>query len=815
MKNSPPEGSKPEPSKNEADALAAKEQALQEALSDFVDLEAKQEQVDVEMFCRKYPELQDELRPLLEALVAIDVDPKQPTVDSGNKSGSLESSSLPERMSGYKILSEIGAGGMGRVLLAYDEGLRRKVAIKTLKAEFDGNKPLTARFMQEARALAQLGHPNIVSIYSLGKADEPPHFVMEYVEGTTLLEAARALTIEQKTELIQKVSLAVDFLHQHGILHRDLKPANILVGADLEPRLLDFGLARQVDARDGRLTLAGELMGTPDYFSPEHARSGDSPDVRSDVFSLGTILYEMLTGTLPFRGETLGELMRNIREGDPPLPRRLNADLPGDLQNICLKALEKNPADRYGTAREMADDLERFLAGEKVLAAPTAYAHLMSGKIEQHLRELESWRRDEILSDYEWDSLRKNYGRLIEPDDAWILEARRLSVPQVNLYLGAWILILGAALLFLFRFVHLHGTTSVLVAAAACAITARRGALLWKLGQLRVAMAYLLAFCFLLPILFLIAMGEYGLWGSPAQNKDWELLWDLAEPFRNTTNAQLWWSIVLSLPAYLWLRRFTRSSVFSLVFVVMSLLLCHVTLLPFGLLSHFPDDPGWYYLRLIPVGLLFFTGAFIIERKGFPTDSRYFYPIAVIATLAALSGLAGFHEPYAKWLERLFPWTRGQIEYLFIINAGIYFVLQTVCGRFPSSQMRGVAKSFRFFIPGHVMTTVFFLGLEATHRWHKDLGNLQFKREARIFEVLLPVLACGFVYGGIPKQMKNYFVSGMVFLAIGIIRLQQDVFDQEARWPVILLILGLLLMLYAARYSAVKMYIARLVRRRS
>lgn len=815
MTNRQPEGREQNSPKGATEASSAKEQALEAALSEYVDLTAKQEQVDVDAFCGNYPELQAELRPLLDSLVSMDTNLEETEGTSGTEPGQPEKSPLAERLSGYKILSEISAGGMGRVHLAYDEGLRRNVAIKTLKTQFGANEPLRTRFMQEARALAQLRHPNIVSIYSLGKPEEPPHFVMEYVEGTTLLEAAQALTVVQKGELMRKVALAVDFLHQHNILHRDLKPANVLVGANLEPKLLDFGLARQVDDRSGRITLAGQLMGTPDYFSPEHTRSSESLDTRSDVFSLGTILYELLTGMLPFRGETLGELMQKIREANPPLPRRLNPNLPGDLQNICLKAIEKNPADRYGSAKEMADDLERFLAGEKVLAAPTSYAHLMSEKIEQHLRELDGWRRDEILSDYEWDALRKNYGRLIEPEDAWILEARRLSVPQVNLYLGAWILILGAALLFLFRFVHLPGTIAVLVAAAACTVTLRRGMRLWKQGQLRVGIAYLLAFCFLLPIFFLIAMGEFRLWASPAQDTKWELLWDLPKPFRNTTNAQLWWSIFLSLPAYLWLKRFTRSSVFSLVFAVMSLLLCHATLLRFGLLSQIPDNPGWYYFRLIPIALLFFAAAFVIEHRQLPNDSRYFYPIGVTATLAALSGLAGFHEPYRQWLERSFPWTRGQIEYLFIVNAGILLALQSFCGRFPSSQMRAVAKSFRFFIPGHVLTSILFLGLEATHRWHKELGNLQLKREAQVFEVLLPLLSCGFVYGGIPKQMKNYFVSGMVFLAIGVIRLQQDIFYQKARWPVILLILGLLLMLYAAKYSAVKMYIARLVRRRS
>lgn len=794
---------------------SAREQAIARALAEFVDLQAREEPVDVESFCKRHLDLETELRPLLDSFVAMDTDTGGEQDQSDKKSLDCEPAALPAQLSGHKILGEIGKGGMGRVFLAYDEGLRRKVAVKTLSPRFSENEALKTRFMQEARALAQLRHPNIVSIYSLGKQEEPPHFVMEYIEGTTLLEAARVLTLEQKAELMEKVALAVDFLHEHNTLHRDLKPANILVGSDLEPKLLDFGLARQVDLDDRRITLAGEVMGTPDYFSPEHTRSGASLDVRSDVFSLGTIFYELLTGALPFRGGSLSERMQKIRDADPILPRRVNPDLPGDLQNICLKALEKNPADRYASAKELAEDVKRFLAGEKVLAAPTTYSHLMSGKVEQHLRELDGWRQDEILSDPEYDALRKAYGRLVEREDAWILEARRLSMPQVSLYLGAWILITGAALLFLFRFVRLTGTPAVLVVGVICALTGRRGIRLWKQSQLRIAMAYLLAFCLLLPIFLLVVMGEYHLWGKPAANTDWELLWDLSETFRQTTNAQLWWSIFLSLPAYLWLRRFTRSSAFSLVFAVMSAILCHVTLCRFGLLDHFDKDPGWYYFRLIPIALLFFAAAFTLERLDFPNDSRYFYPFAVVFALASISGLAAFHKPYRDWLEHSHPWTRGQIEYLFLINAAILFALQFLCGRFRSSQMRTVSKSFRFFIPGHVLTSVLFLGLDAWNKWQDNLEDLRMKQEARFFEILLPLLACIFVYGSIPKQMKNYFVSGMIFLAIGVIRLQQDIFQEKARWPLSLLILGILLMLFATKYSPVKMYFARMVRRRS
>ncbi len=814
MTNDPHEKGAQDPRREGDGSPPERERAIAQALAEFVDCQAREEPVDVEAFCSAHADIASELRPLLESLVAMDVEAAEDQQPFDLKSLEGGAGALPAQLSGHKILGEIGRGGMGRVLLAYDEGLRRQVAIKMLSPKFSENEALKTRFMQEARALARLKHPNIVSIYSLGKPEEPPHFVMEYVEGTILLEAARALTLEQKAELMEKVALAVDFLHEHNILHRDLKPANILVGADLEPKLLDFGLARQVDLEEGRITLAGDVMGTPDYFSPEHARAGASLDARSDVFSLGTIFYELLTGALPFRGESLSERMRKIRDADPILPRRVNPDLPGDLQNICLKALEKNPADRYASARELAEDVKRFLAGEKVLAAPTTYSHLMSGKVEQHLRELDGWRQDEILSDPEYDSLRKSYGRLIEPEDAWILEARRLSLPQVSLYLGAWILIVGGALLFLFRFVRLSGTPAVILVGTACALTAWRGIRLWKEDQLRIAMAYLLAFCLLLPIVLLVAMGEYHLWAKPAANENWELLWNLTETFRQTTNAQLWWSIFLSLPAYLWLRRFTRSSVFSLVFAVMSAILCHITLFRFGLLDHFQEDPGWYYFRLIPIALIFFVAAFTIERLNFPNDSRYFYPFAVILTLASISGLAGFHKPYHQWLEHEHPWTRGQIEYLFILNAGILFVLQLLCGQFRSSQMRTVAKSFRFFIPGHVLTSVFLLGFDAWSKWQDHLEDSRMKHEARFFEILLPLLAGAFVYGSIPKQMKNYFVSGMIFLAIGVIRLQQDIFKDQARWPIALLIGGLLFMLSATRYSAIKMYVRRLIRHR-
>ena len=713
----------------------------------------------------------------------------------------LEPAALPERLSGHSIIAELGSGGMGRVLLAIDEALDRKVAIKTLAPRYADNAVLRTRFMAEARAMARLSHPNVMRIYSLGPADEPPHFVMEYLDGTPLTKAAARLSFAQKAELMQKVALAVEFLHQNGILHRDLKPANILVGADLEPKLLDFGLALDIGMHE-RLSRIGEIAGTPEYLSPEQAAGVEKLDVRSDVFSLGAVLYELLTGAPPFRGGTLPDLLRRIREEDPALPRRYDAAVPKGLQDICLKALDKEPAHRYASAREMADDLRRFLAGEAVLAEPTAYTRLIADKVGEHLRDLESWRRDQVVSDIEYEGIRKRYVRLLEREDAWIMEARRLTLPQVSLYLGAWILAVGAALLTFFRYPAMAGAPAVMVGWLAVAPMAWIGVRTWRRGYHRVAIAYLLAFCLVVPVAALITMEETGAFGSLAHGGATLELFHRLGVEKQATNAQLWWPLVAGLPMCWWLRRFTRTPVFSLVFSSVAALWCLTTLLRMGLLDWLDNDPGRFYFHLLPCAALFMAAGFGLERLGLTDDSRYFYPFAVAFTWAALSGVATFHEPYANWLKATAPWTRGQIEYLFIGNAAIYFALDRICERLPSAQVHLVGRAFRFVIPGHVMTSLFLLGLNANSHF-----------EQRVFDWLLPAVACIFAFLSIPHQMKNFFASGLLFFAIGVFRLQQDVFPGRGGWPVLLLASGLLLMIAAANYAPLRVAAARMMRR--
>ena len=750
-----------------------REQELAEAFANLVDRKARH---------TAHAELREDLAVLAE-------------ID-----GIVDGAALPERLSGHRVLLEVGAGGMGRVMLAVDEALGRKVAIKTLSERYAGDPALRARFMAEARAMARVTHPNIARIYNLGPADEPPHFVMEYIEGAPLTTAALRLTFEQHAELMRKVALGVQFLHDQGILHRDLKPGNILVGADLEPKLLDFGLALDTGAPE-RQSLQGEVVGTPEYLSPEQTFASAKLDARSDVFSLGAVLYEVLTGALPFAGGSLQDLLRRIREDDPALPRRLNPAIPRDLQDVCLKALEKDPARRYASAREMADDLGRFLAHEPVLAEPGAYTRLITGKVGEHLRDLESWRREQIVSDAEHDTIRKHYERLLDREDSWILAARRLTLPQVALYLGAWMLLVGAALLMVFPYPALAGAPAAAVAWAAVIPAAWIGIRAWERGHCRVAIAYLLAFCLITPVAALVTLEEARLFTGLTQGNIRLELFERVGFAKKATNAQIWWALLAGLPVCWWLRRFTRAPVFSLMQAVIAALLCLTTLLRLGVLDCLDRDPGRFYFDLLPCAALFMAAGFVFERRGMPDDSRYFYPFAVTFTWAALSGVAGYHQPWAAWLKSAAPWTRGQVEYLFIVNAAIYLLLDRICDRFPSPQVRMVGKSFRFTIPGHVLTPLLVLGFTA-----------ESVREARIFEWLLPAAALAFIFASIPRQMKNFLVSGLVFLAIGVYRVQQEILPNRAFWPVAVLAGGLVLMIAASNYAPLRVAVRRFVR---
>jgi tRNA A-37 threonylcarbamoyl transferase component Bud32/tetratricopeptide (TPR) repeat protein len=278
---------------------------------------------------------------------------------------------------GYEIIDTIASGGMGVVLRGRQRALTRIVAIKVPLGDALHNPAVRDRFMQEARAVARLQHPNICPIFDVGAARDRPYIVMAFIEGVTLHEWARDTSPNARTvaEVVAKIARAVGFAHSLGIVHRDIKPNNIMMTrSQLEPMLMDFGLAKDLQDQSVHLTQTDLVMGTPAYMSPEQA-SGRISAVgpATDVYALGAVLFDLICGRPPFLG-SIGEVLSQVQTSDPPRPRRFNPRMHRDLETICLKALAKAPTDRYASAIALADDLDRFCAGESIIARPDGVA---------------------------------------------------------------------------------------------------------------------------------------------------------------------------------------------------------------------------------------------------------------------------------------------------------------------------------------------------------------------------------------------------------------------------------------------------------
>ena len=270
----------------------------------------------------------------------------------------------------FELLHEVGAGRFGSVWKARDTQLQRTVAVKIPRQrQLDPHE--TELFLRDARSAAQLNHPRIASVHEVGREDETVYIVTDFIDGANLNEwlSAQRISARDAAEMVIKIADALHHAHEAGVVHRDVKPSNIMLDRKGEPYVIDFGLARR-EIGEMTMTVEGQILGTPAYMPPEQAR-GEShrADRRSDIYSLGVILFRMLTGELPFRGQGR-MLLVQILDEEPPGLRKLDVNVPRDLETITLKCLEKDPAKRYQTASELSDELRRYVSDEPILARP-------------------------------------------------------------------------------------------------------------------------------------------------------------------------------------------------------------------------------------------------------------------------------------------------------------------------------------------------------------------------------------------------------------------------------------------------------------
>jgi WD40 repeat protein/tRNA A-37 threonylcarbamoyl transferase component Bud32 len=396
------------------------EPRLQDLLARWEEQHAKGQPIPPEELCRDFPQLLEGLRRLIALRRPLDagwgvsdtlpVQKVAPVIFSSGAVDPLATRDAPSATAritngprlpagsprwpdvpGYEIVAELGQGGMGIVYKARQNNLGRLVALKMIRSGPLAGSVELARFRAEVEAVAHLQHPNIVQVYEVGEYEGRPYFAMEFVNGQDLHDVldAKPQPPRQAAAFVETLARTMHVVHQHGIVHRDLKPANILLAFSREPegsaggalaagsllnealpKITDFGLAKRLDSVDGP-TLTGNIVGTPSYMSPEQA-AGKSKRIGppTDVYALGVILYEMLIGNPPFNAESAWDTIVMVTSADPVPPRRLQPKVPVDLETICLKCLDKDPAKRYSSADALAEDLRRFLAGEPILARP-------------------------------------------------------------------------------------------------------------------------------------------------------------------------------------------------------------------------------------------------------------------------------------------------------------------------------------------------------------------------------------------------------------------------------------------------------------
>ena len=302
-------------------------------------------------------------------------DPMQTGIQAASSAPRLEVGPIPlTRVAEYELLKEVGRGGMGVVFKARHVRLNRIVALKMIRGAALANSDEHQRFEKEASAAAQLQHPNIVALYEVGNYNQQPFLSMEFIGGTSLAERVTLgpLSGRRASAYLELTARAVHYAHTRGIVHRDLKPANVLLDENDQPKVTDFGLAKHMQA-DSDQTRTGAVLGTPSYMSPEQAAGSKDINPSSDIYSLGAILYELITGKPPFSGETPLKTLSLVAEQEPLAPRLLNPSIDRDLETICLKCLEKSPGRRYESADSLAGDLHRYLEGEPIAARRVSF----------------------------------------------------------------------------------------------------------------------------------------------------------------------------------------------------------------------------------------------------------------------------------------------------------------------------------------------------------------------------------------------------------------------------------------------------------
>jgi serine/threonine protein kinase len=692
----------------------------------------------------------------------------------------------------YRVIRKVGEGSAGQVFQAIDTVLERLVAIKFLQQKSPA-KGADAETWHEARLMSQLNHPNIAQIYEIGELDVQRFIIMEWVDGLPLTEAWKGLQLQQRLRIYLLVLDAVVAAHRRNIIHRDIKPSNILVTSGLKPKVLDFGIAIEIRPLEG--IEQGLYRGTPAYSAPEQI----SPPVKiypaTDVFALGILLYELLTDTLPFPQTDPEELFQAIRSEYPELPSALQEKIPIPLQNICLKALEKEPQKRYPDAQSLSNEIHRYLRGEKVWSRPSFLTDKIHQEVFYHRQKLKVWRDNELLTEKEHDRLEHIYERVIAPPDPSIIEARKLSLSQVCLYLGGWITVLGSFVLFYKAWEQIPIYWQPTPAIVATMLMATLGIAMWRRKESRLAVGFLATANLLIPIALLLTLAQWEVLSFPDYRWGAEsvaMILKMEDSYVIVGNVQLYISLWCWLAFSLIFLQTTRSSIFVLFSIIAFLTLLTTCYLITGMIDVYEGkiwDPEIIAGRYLYAGIGLFIFGVVLDRRKY---THYAWPLCVVGLMlivVCLSVIALSESTLFGWLGYK-PKFLDEVEHhllSFACNGLIYLGLATVCRSMGTILQRRLAQALNWLGPLHILSTLRILDLD-------KLSMVVSESHQGFYRILLPIASFAFVFGSVARQMKSFFFSGLAGIATAVHRFTVEYWKEYFAWPVSLIITGIVWM---------------------
>lgn len=681
----------------------------------------------------------------------------------------------------YRVTRKVGQGGTGQVYQAQDTVLDRQVAVKFLQKQAAESEEEPWR---EARLAGRMNHPNIAQIYEIGQVGRQRFIVMEWVEGAAVTDAWRDMSLERRLGLYLGILDAIAAAHRQGIVHRDIKPSNILVAGGMKVKVLDFGIAHEWISEDAERAV---FRGTPAYSSPEQVTPPVKITPATDVFALGVLLYQLLTDSLPFPQRDQRELFDAIRNEHPQLPVAIRQRTPIALQNICLKALEKDPHKRYADAQALNDDISRFLRGEKVWSRPSFLVDKVQQEVFYHRQQLEVWLQNELITQKEYDRLESIYDAIITPPDPSIIEARQLSLSQVCLYLGGWLAVLGSFVLFYksWEQIPLYWRPAPAIAAAILMIAA--GVTMWRRAESRLAVGILATANLLVPVTMLLTMGQWNVLGPDANPWGTESIAEALEALSTHVivgNLQVYLSAACWLAFSLFLLRLTRSS----IFVVFGIAAFLTWLTSCYIIAGMEDwEPAIIAGRYLYAGVGLFIFGTLLDCRGM---RQYAAPLAwagLVVMVLSLSAIAASSQTLFGWLgyKPQFLERKEATLLSYVCNGVFYLALAGLCIRLRTRMQRGLANTLNWLGSVHVLLALRTLDTDAlilpdSHRV--------------VYRVLLPAASMGFVFGSVVRQMKAFFFSGLGGVAISVHKFTIEHLDKFFAWPISLIVTGIVWM---------------------